>query len=82
MKQLATIICLVICMSAKAQKKDSIPPVRLTDTTAYLSVRDINDAVEAIKDKITAKQYESWQMILGYVINTTSKEWEEKNKKK
>ena len=73
---------LLAAIASNAQKKDSIPQSQLTDTTKYLSIRDVNEAVEGIKDKVTARQYEGFIQIWQYVIDVTSKDWADKHKKK
>ncbi len=91
MKKTIAIITLLISLNATAQTEnmpsnikvvDSIPPKQqpqLSDTSKFISVKDVNTAVEGIKDKITARQLEDFNLIWNYVAQTLSVEWQQKH---
>lgn len=79
-KHILLSIALFLSLSSTAQKKDTTAV--LSDTTVFLSVRSMDNAVNTLKDRISAKQYEDYILIFNQVIGIVAKEWEGKQKKK
>ena len=53
-----------------------------TDTTKYISNRDINQYLSTIEDKVSVKQYNDFLAIMQGIIAISRKEWEQKKLKK
>ena len=81
MKRTISIALILISLNATAQTKsnDSIPKPQLTDTSHFISVQDVQTAVEGIKDKVTGRQLENFNLIWSYIVQTLSVEWQQKH---
>jgi hypothetical protein len=76
MRKFITVLAISISLTASAQKKDST----LTDSTKFLSIKDISRISEKYQDLATFKEYQSFLTILNAVIKEAVAEWNDKNK--
>lgn len=73
MKKIATLLLVAITLTASAQKKDS-----LTADTKFISINDLYRLAEPLKDKVTAKQFEGYTVILNEVLKEAIAEYQKK----
>lgn len=79
-KLLTAIFAIAFTLSVSAQKTDTIPKKdSLTANTKFLSINDIFGYAEPLKDKTTAKQFETFTTILNEILKEAIAEWNRKN---
>jgi hypothetical protein len=81
-KQFLILALVVSAMSATAQKPDSSLNRKskdsLTVDTKFLSVRDIDQFINGLKDKWTVTQYEQFWQAFNQMVATKEKEYYDK----
>jgi hypothetical protein len=75
-------LCLLISASAFSQKKDSLKVDSLTADTKFMSVNDLLKLAEPLKERYSAKAFESYNAILNEIIQMAAKEYYTKPKNK
>lgn len=93
MKKILTILACSLTMAASAQKKDTLSkpaPTQLnasatqeqpTDSTAIISLKDLNSLLDYLQDKMIAKDYLLVQDALNQLYTQRFRDWIEKRKK-
>jgi hypothetical protein len=74
MKNLLTLLLIVFSLTVFGQKKDSV----LTDSTKFLSLKDINVYSKKYKDVATWNEYQSFLNIMNAIIKEAIEDYKKK----
>lgn len=87
MKKTIIILSLLLATTATiAQSKDSsvkpIPPPQLNDSTSFISIKYIKEWLPTIESVVTVTEYNKFIQIIGDLVETSRKKWQEQEAKK
>jgi hypothetical protein len=74
MKKLFTLLLIITTLNVFGQKKDSV----LTDSTKFLSLKDINVYSQKYKDVATWNEYQSFLNIMNAIIKEAIEDYKKK----
>lgn len=86
MKKAAIIIAFAFVSTITfAQKKDTVPAPTITDSTALISLKDMDELSALMQTKFTVDKLKDFQEIISWMnsrIATRVQEWQRKNQPK
>lgn len=80
MRKFITIIAIAVSITASAQK-DSTKKDSLSADTKFLSITDVFNYSEFLKDKVTARQYETYAAMLNEMLKSAVADYYKKKEK-